>query len=137
MTEVAILGCLIGGGAMIVFAFVALLIDRGLGDKIKDAVGGMNTAAAKAATVAADSDSAPQTAGLGGAAQPQAAALSGAAEYVKALAELAGNLSKVSQAIAALLIATVLFGLAAGVAAVDDVQGNGSPAATPTATAPR
>ena len=112
MLTIALL-CTLGGFAMIAFAYAALMRDRTLRREIDEAVEAFGKVVINAEGAIDDgkdeSDKAAQA----------RAALSSISEYVKALAELAGNLSKVSQAVAALLISTILFGFAATLVIVD------------------
>lgn len=109
--------CAAAGAAMIVFAFIALFLDRATRKNIEETAKALNATATGAPAAGGGEGGA----GLGAAAAAQGAVLTNGADYVKALAELAGNLSKVSQAVAALLISTILFSIAATLVTIDAV----------------
>ena len=109
--------CVAAGAAMIVFAFIALFLDRATRKNIEETAKALNATATGAPAAGGGEGGA----GLGAAAAAQGAVLTNGADYVKALAELAGNLSKVSQAVAALLISTILFSIAATLVTIDAV----------------
>lgn len=112
--------------ACVVYAFIALFMDRSAQQDAKTTASKLNETARTAAEAAT---SAGEAGGLADDFRPQAA-WSGAGEYVKALAEWSEALSKLKQGIAALVIAfglIVFAGIAAGIdAKVPDADGNGN-----------
>ena len=90
--------------------------------KVEETAQALNETAKKAAEKSLESE-AGQPGTLAGESAQQALA-GGLSEYVKALAELAGNVSKLKQGVAGLFIAFALLGLAGGLAAVNDKVGD-------------
>ncbi len=100
------LSCVVAGFLMIILGFILtwkeVLIRTGVEKALKKA-----------------SDESPKP-GMGYSAEQQAA-VAGASDYVKNLAELAKNLAGLSPAIAAFVISTILFFIAAALSAVDHI----------------
>jgi hypothetical protein len=117
MTTVVIIGSIAAGLATIVFAFIALYRDAPIGKQIEETVSKLSQQAETASELGAKEG---QT--LAETTTQQSSVLTGGSEFVRALGELAGNLSKVSQAIAALVLSTIFFAIAAGVATVDKLS---------------
>jgi hypothetical protein len=117
--------CVAGGLLMIGYGFYLTAIEKPVREKVSAAVDKGNETMAAAAETAASAASTSQssvTPGVNPA--PQAAVLNSTSEYIKALAELAKNLSGLSKAIAAFVVATLLFFFAAGLQAVDTPSGS-------------
>lgn len=110
MTLAIAICCAAAGFVLIAFGFVAARDDRRVRTRIDAA---LERAEQTVAATAAPS-------GLGEATQ-QHAAVAGATEYVKALAELAGALAKLSPAIAAFVLSTIFFFFAATLAALHEL----------------
>lgn len=130
--EVVIVGSLVAAGACLVFAFFALFRDKALenADKTAQEINKVAVEAAKNAAAAPSADAA----GLAAQNQAHAALSGGLSDYIKALAELAGNVSKLRQGVAGLFMAFAFLGLAGGLAAVEDKVPD--KAKTTTVTAP-
>lgn len=124
MTEAVVIGSLAAGIATIVLAYIALHRDDPIRKTIETAVGELSERAKGASDLGAKEG---QT--LAETTTQQSSVLTGGSEFVKALGELAGNLSKVSQAIAALVLATIFFAIAAAVATIDELDASDEPEA--------
>ncbi|HWO15961.1 MAG TPA: hypothetical protein VNM89_04540 [Solirubrobacterales bacterium] len=122
MTEAVIIGSIVAGLATIVFAFIALYRDAPIGKQIERTVRRLSEQAEAASELGPRQG---QT--LAETTTQQSSVLTGGSEFVRALGELAGNLSKVSQAVAALVLATLFFAIAATVATIDDVDSSDEP----------
>ena len=109
------LACVCGGGLMIAFAVLAQFI--GVHGEIKNGVKEMTETTKTAAAAAA---AAPDGAGAAGAG-PQAS-VEVVKDYLDGLANLAGQLSKLTPSVAALIVSTILFGLGSGLAAIDYIH---------------
>jgi predicted PurR-regulated permease PerM len=121
--------CLLAGFACIAFGYLALLRDKSLRQEVEEVIKELNEQA-KAPPAPAQQAGA----GIGGQIAQQSSFLGSGAEYIKALAELAGNLSKVSQGIAALLVATIFFAMGGALITIDHFDDDDAPPPAATAT---
>lgn len=115
MLDAVVIGCLVGAGLCFVFAFIALYIDREQRTDIKATAEKLNATA----VAAADAMNSPPDPSKPLTVQPQAA-FAGPAEYLKALAQLSDSLSKLRQAVAALVLALAFILVAAIGAGIED-----------------
>lgn len=91
MVAAVVVVCLVAGLATVAFACVALSLDERIEEKIESTVEKLNAEAA--------SDLGSQEGeSLDGTTTQQVSVLTGGSEYVRAITELAGSLSRVSQA---------------------------------------
>jgi hypothetical protein len=111
--------CTVAGFVMMLLGYRLSRKQMNLQASLQSAIEQTNTTV-KLANEAVEQSAKP-TPGVAGSLQMQAATpvLSGSAEYVKGLAELAKSLGGLTPAVAAFVIATILFFFAATLAAID------------------
>ena len=111
--------CTVAGFVMMLLGYLLSRKQMDLQASLQSAIEQTNTTV-KLANKAVEQSAEP-TPGVSSSLQMQAATpiLSGSTEYVKGLAELAKNLGGLTPAVAAFVIATILFFFAATLAAID------------------
>jgi len=114
MLNVVIWGTVIGAGGALVFSFISLFMSRDKAE-VEATVKKLNQLTTETAPKPGNQ---PET--LAERSKAHADLTAGLSDYIKALSEFAGNLSKLKEGVAGLLIAFALFGLAGGLATIDD-----------------